>query len=164
MWSKKHVPVVWDESYKHLQYVKQPHTSEEDIMWKSAGYTHDSYTGKMYAYPNTMPDWVDEVARFTPLKNCGHTLYRMDTLDIMPVHTDHFQKYTEVFNVSREDVRRAVIFLEDWKSGHYFEIGSEAVTNWKAGDCYIWDCDEPHAASNIGTEPRYTLQITGLYL
>ena len=45
--------------------------------------------------------------------------------------------------------------------GHYFEFDGEAVANWKAGDYVMWQADVPHAASNIGTEDRYTLQITG---
>jgi len=31
----------------------------------------------------------------------------------------------------------------------------------KSGDWISWNYDTPHMAANIGTEPRYTLQITG---
>ena len=51
--------------------------------------------------------------------------------------------------------------LDDWKPGHYLEIDGVGVVNWIAGDYFIWDSDVRHAASNIGTEDRYTLQITG---
>ena len=57
--------------------------------------------------------------------------------------------------------RRVLLFLEDWKPGHYFEMNSIGYTDWNAGDYVEWDCTVPHAASNIGIEPRYTLQITG---
>ena len=87
----------------------------------------------------------------------------MDTLDIMPVHTDHYETYSKVFEVPYNKVSRAIVFLEDWKSGHYFEIDNQAFTGWEKGDYVMWREDVPHAASNIGIEPRYTLQITGVH-
>ena len=43
----------------------------------------------------------------------------------------------------------------------YFEVANKGFINWQAGDYCIWDQHVSHAASNIGIEPRYTLQITG---
>jgi hypothetical protein len=53
------------------------------------------------------------------------------------------------------------VFLEDWKSGHYFEGNDVAKVNWRAGDVVEWQYDASHMAANLGLEPRYTLQITG---
>jgi hypothetical protein len=53
------------------------------------------------------------------------------------------------------------VFLEDWKSGHYFEGLGTPITQWHAGQTIEWSYDTPHMAANIGTKPRYTLQITG---
>jgi kynureninase len=53
------------------------------------------------------------------------------------------------------------VFLEDWKSGHYFEIDNVAHLNWRKGDYVLWNNDVPHFAGNFGIEPRYTMQITG---
>jgi hypothetical protein len=53
------------------------------------------------------------------------------------------------------------VFLEDWKPGHYFEGMDNPVTGWLAGDVVEWGYDAPHMAANLGTAPRYTLQITG---
>jgi hypothetical protein len=58
-------------------------------------------------------------------------------------------------------IRRAIVLLEDWKPGHYFEIMDIPVVNWTAGTVIQWEYDTPHMAANIGLEPRYTLQITG---
>jgi hypothetical protein len=60
-----------------------------------------------------------------------------------------------------ENVRRVLVLLEDWKSGHYLEVDQIGIINWSAGDYVIWNYDCQHAASNIGIEDRYTLQITG---
>jgi len=153
---------IWNDNYKNFAYTKQPISQNEIDRWQSEGYTHDSFTGDMYNSKNPMPDWVDIIAEQIGLEKCGYVFYRMKTNDIMPTHIDHFEKYCEIFEVERKDVVRVAVFLEDWKSGHYFEIGKKAVTNYSAGTYVTWSCDEPHFAANIGVEDRYTLQITGI--
>lgn len=162
MWRKGNIFPIWDKEHEYFQYRKQPHTAEEDRMWKEAGFNNQSYTGKMYGYPNRMPDYVYEIADQLNLSDCGYNFYRMDRADLMPPHKDHFNTYVENFDVKPKDVLRAVIFLEDSKEGHYFSIGNRDYTFWKAGDYFIWDQSEEHAAGNYGLDPRYTLQITGI--
>jgi uncharacterized protein YijF (DUF1287 family) len=96
-------------------------------------------------------------------KDIGTSYYRMDTNTILPVHSDLYRRYVELFNLQGQEhwIHRAIVFLEDWSSGHYIEINGEAVTNWRAGDVIEWRYDQPHMAANIGLLPRYTLQITG---
>jgi hypothetical protein len=154
---------LWNDDFKDFNYVRQPITGEEADAWREQGYTHTTTTGKMYDSKNPMPDWVEKVSSLLNLRNPGFVFYKMDTLDIMPTHVDHFNTYCRVFNQERKNVRRAIVFLEDWKPGHYFEVEQVGVVNYKAGEYVLWDADAPHAASNIGIEPRYTLQITGSY-
>ena len=158
---KGQVTPIWNNEYKNFTYTKQPITDKELQSWRDMGYTHDSFTGVLYGGKDPMPGWVYNIANLLKISNPGFVFYKMTTGDIMPTHIDHFRKYCEIFNVDRESVRRAVVFLEDWKIGHYFDIGGEAIVNYEAGKYIIWDCDEPHFAANIGSEPRYTLQITG---
>lgn len=152
---------IWNLEYKNYQYTKQEVTEEELQIWRSQGYNHPSFTGKMYGGKNPMPNWVWNISNLLGLNNPGFVFYKMVTNDIMPTHVDHFRKYCELFGVERKDVYRAVVFLEDWKSGHYFEINDRCIANYKAGHFVIWSADVPHFAANIGIEPRYTLQITG---
>jgi hypothetical protein len=163
MWHLGHITPCWDDSYKSFVYTKQPIKHSEITEWRSQGYYNSSFSGEMYGHPNSMPEWTQVVSNQIGLRDCGYVFYRMKTLDIMPIHVDHFETYCRVFSTSRNLVFRAIVFLEDWKSGHYFEIGSNAITDWRAGEYVIWDSDEPHAASNIGILDRYTLQITGRY-
>ena len=163
MYHKGFVPKIWDDEYKKFDYVRQPITGEEADTWRSQGYTHETTTGKMYDSRNPMPDWVNTIANLMNLRNPGFVFYRMDTLDIMPTRVYHFNTYCRVFNKDRKEVRRAIVFLEDWKPGHYFQVDNVGVVNYKAGEYVLWAPDVPHAASNIGVEPRYTLQITGTY-
>ena len=82
---------------------------------------------------------------------------------MLPTHGDLYLRYIELFKLQGQEhrIRRAIVFLEDWKPGHYSEAGDVAKVNWRAGDAIEWSYDAPHMAANIGLEPRYTLQITG---
>lgn len=155
--------LIGDEFYSY-EYIKQPITKEDEIsLWRSKGYYHKSFTGSMYSGKNPMPIWVTEISKSIGLEECGYTFYRMDTLDIMPEHEDHFETYCKVFNKNRKDVFRAIVFLEDWKPGHYFDYNGTGFVNWNIGDYILYSFDTPHSASNLGTYPRYTLQITGVF-
>ena len=155
----KNIKKIWGETYKNFPYEIKPALASDIEKWRDAGYTHDSFVGGLYDNKNPMPAWVYQLP--FNLKNMSFAFYRMDTLNIMPEHTDHFETYCKVFNIDKKDARRILVFLEDWKPGHYFEMNSIGYTAWEAGDYVEWDYTVPHAASNIGVEPRYTLQITG---
>jgi hypothetical protein len=163
---KGHVNPFWTtDDYANLPYVKQEITLEEELsQWYSYGYPKsNSFSGMMYSSKNVMPEFTERFkTMFSNVKNMTFTIYKMETLDIMPVHVDHFSTYKKIFNVESENVIRILVMLEDWKPGHYLEMNGEGVVNWKAGDYFIWEQNVPHAASNIGkiTDPRYTLQIT----
>lgn len=157
-----HVDRFWNEDFKNLQYIRQPITEEEKESWISLGYNYvKSFTGMMYDSKNSLPLWVNKFNTMFGLKNQTYTFYKMQTLEIMPPHVDHFRSYIKLFNSVPENVCRVLVMLEDWKPGHYLEINNEGYVNWKEGDYFFWRHDVIHAASNIGIDPRYTLQITG---
>lgn len=160
-----HINRFWKDEHLLLPYVRQPVTNEEIESWEKVGYSTDilsSYTGMMYDNKNPMPIWVSELPKLLELDNQTYTFYRMSTCEIMPVHSDHYRTYQRLYNCTLNDVSRAVLMLEDWQSGHYLEVDGIGYVNWKAGDYFMWEGDTPHMAANIGTEYRYTLQITGL--
>jgi len=161
-WYRGHIGRFWTEDYKDFEYTRQPITQEEVDEWVEKGYAGvKSFTGEMYDNRNPMPEWVDRLKRLFDFKNLTFTFYRMNTLEIMPEHSDHFKTYMRLTNAKYENVYRILVMLEDWKPGHYLEIDKTGIVNWIAGDYFVWENSTPHAASNIGTEPRYTLQITG---
>ena len=149
------------EEFLNFNYTKQPIKDSEVFKWRKQGYYHKSFTGALYSSKNPMPRWTIDVSNSIGLKNCGYTFYKMETLDIMPPHYDHFETYCKVFNINQDQVYRAIVFLEDWKPGHYFEYNKIGLTSWKKGDYVMYSHDIEHAASNIGIESRHTLQITG---
>lgn len=161
-WSKGHIGRFWNlEDFKLFDYTRQPLMEYEINEWKNQGYDYvKSFSGMMYDNKNPMPEWVNEFKNLFEYKNLTFTFYKMSTLEIMPVHTDHYNTYCKIFSANRKDVIRILIMLEDWKPGHYLEIDGTGIVNWIAGDYFIWESDCPHMAANIGVEDRYTLQIT----
>jgi hypothetical protein len=96
-------------------------------------------------------------------KDIGTSYYRMSTGTVLPTHSDLYARYVKIHNLQGQEhrIRRAVVFLEEWKPGHYSEVDGVGMVNWRAGTVIEWSYDCPHAAANIGLEDRYTLQITG---
>ncbi len=162
MWERGSVTVCWNDDYKSLPFEREPIQEYEIRKWRAMGYTHDTFSGRMYSSRYPMPEWVSDVATDIGLTKCGFVIYCMSTLEIMPEHIDHYETYQKVFGVDRSDIKRALVYLEDWLPGHYSEMAGVGITNWHAGDYVMWDSDTPHAAANIGTQKRYTLQITGI--
>jgi hypothetical protein len=112
------------------------------------------------------PSWNNKfIQHFESLgwQDIGTSYYRMPTGTVLPMHSDRYFKYIDLFDLQGQEhtICRAIVFLEDWKSGHYFESRGIALAGWVAGTVIEWTYDTPHMAANIGLEPRYTLQITG---
>jgi hypothetical protein len=115
----------------------------------------------MYDMKNTMPDWCNRFFSIFNGSNIGLSFYRMNTCNILPHHRDTYSYYKKLFNIENNlSIWRAIIFLEDWKPGHIFEIEQEPITKWRAGEYVLWQYDSDHMAANLGLDPRYTAQIT----
>jgi hypothetical protein len=163
---KYFLEVFWDNEYRYLNYVNEPFndTGLRD-QWVQAGYP-DRFTGDMCDMRNAQPSWNQRfIDIFADLgwKDIGTSYYRMNTGTVLPTHGDLYLKYIEIYNLQGQEhrIRRAIVFLEDWASGHYFEGMGVPLTQWVAGTVMEWAYDTPHMAANIGLTPRYTLQITG---
>ena len=161
-----HVSPWWDDSFKNLPYTYYPlKNTWDEQRWLEQGYTGVTLNGALYAMPNPMPEYAKEFLTLFNWKNVGLGFYRMNTLEMLPLHQDHYQAYQQKFNITdHTTIWRCIVFLEDWKSGHYMEIAGTPHLGWKRGDYVMWNYDVPHFAGNIGTEPRYTIQITGTQL
>ncbi len=94
--------------------------------------------------------------------NMAWCFYKLSPGCIVPLHIDHFINYMKYYKIKdRSKIVRTLIFLEEWKLGHYFEADGKLFTNWKAMDYVTWSHDTPHLGGNLGKQNRYTLQITG---
>jgi hypothetical protein len=163
---KYHIPMFWDDEYKRLDYTNELFNDPASVeLWTSQGYANQ-FTGDMCDMRGQQPSWNKTfIDIYTEMgwKDIGTSYYRMSTGTILPVHSDLYVRYIDLFGLAGQEhrIRRAVVFLEDWQSGHYFEGAEKPVVNWQAGDVVEWIYDLPHMAANVGLDPRYTLQITG---
>lgn len=156
----------WDDEYKTLDYINEPFNDLASVgQWLSQGY-QDKIVGELCDMRHQLPSWNYKFIQSYESqgwKDVGVAYYRMKTGTVMPTHSDLYKRYIEIFNLQGKEhtIRRALILLEDWKSGHYLEAMGKPVVDWKAGTVVEWTYDTPHMAANIGLEDRYTLQITG---
>ena len=158
--------VFWDDEFKHLKYVQEPFNDSNDVQrWLAHGY-QPKICGDLADMRGYQPSWNQRfIEHYESLgwKDIGTSYYRMTSGTVMPVHEDRYVKYINLFNLQGREhtIRRALVLLEDWRSGHYLEVMGEPVVKWRAGTVAEWVYDTPHMAANIGLEDRYTLQITG---
>lgn len=157
----------WGDAYKHLDYSIEPFNNSADTArWLEMGFS-PKFTGAMCDMRRVQPVWTNAiVAKFEEQlkwRNICTSYYRMDPGTILPEHSDTYKRYVELHNLQlyRNHIHRAIVFLEDWSSGHYLEVAGEPIVKWSAGDVVTWEYDIPHLAANMGYTPRYTLQITG---
>lgn len=161
-----HIPPFWDSEYLELNYINEEFNDAEQLAeWNARGFT-SRFTGDMCDMRGVQPTWNQQFVDIYQKRgwhNIGTSYYRMMPGTVLPAHRDLYKKYVEIFDLHSRvsSIRRAVIFLQDWHSGHYFEGAGQPVVGWRAGDVVEWQYDVEHIAANIGAVPRYTLQITG---
>ena len=159
-----HIEPWWDESFKELDYIYTPLTNTDDLIrWINEGYHGINLNGGIYDMKQTMPEYATPFFTLFDWDNIGITFFKLSTCEALPVHVDAYNSYRTMFNITDPTVIwRCVVFMEDWKSGHYFEIDGKPHLEWKKGDYVRWNNDVPHFAGNFGVENRYTMQITGM--
>jgi hypothetical protein len=156
----------WNDEFKSLNYVQEPYNDPKDVaLWLSQGY-QSKICGELCDMRHQLPTWNKkfiDIFQQKGWKNIGTAYYRMTSGTVMPVHTDRYKRYIELFDLQGQEqkIQRALIMLEDWSSGHYLEVLDQPIVKWQAGTVVQWIYDVPHMAANLGLEPRYTLQITG---
>ena len=158
----------WDNEYRNLSYTHELFNNNDDLIkWRQQGYNHvhEYFTGLMCDMRKPQPSWNEKFIEWFSeefgLKDVCTSYYAMGTGVILPNHRDTYMRYIELFNCSLNDVERAIVFLEDWQSGHYFEIENTPIIEWNNGDYVWWKSNTEHMAANIGVTKRYTLQLTG---
>jgi len=106
-----------------------------------------------------------DIADSTGLENPFCQIFKQPPGNFNPLHFDTCAAViskNEVPDDRIKEIRRYLIFIEDWHWGHFLQIGNNVVTNWKSGDVYTWDFGMYHLSANAGIVDKYTMQITGL--
>ena len=155
---------VWGASHRDLAYINEPfNDAVTQSTWEDRGFQNQRFTGDLYDMRSPEPAWMAHFRHWLPMRHFSWSIYRMTPGTVLPEHSDTYQRFREIYDVTPGAViRRYVIFLENWQSGHYCEIDDAPVVNWIQGKGVFWNGDTPHIAANIGRSDRYTLQITGV--
>lgn len=158
-----HIDPWWSNEHTELSYIENsPIDPICTKQWLAEGYDEQLFDADVCSCRGTLPDWAAPFSQMFDWKDQGYNFMKMRSVSLLPNHSDTFTLYKKVFNLTDSDtICRAVIFMDDWKSGHYFEIEGTPISNWRKGDWVMWENDTVHYAGNIGIEDRYTLQITG---
>jgi len=106
------------------------------------------------------PAWIHDLATKVPQDFIHHEVSVIKIMpgNTIPVHQDKHFLLQKKYGVG--ETWRYLIFLEDWKSGHYFEISGEPIVNWKAGDWVKLHRSQWHLGGNMGEQPFYSAQVT----
>ena len=166
--SIKKYNIKWDiEEIKNLkwEFIEGYGVNEAFLKYSNTNYKNSLHNYK-YFYPNPMPKFVDAIVDL-PIFNKWNTILIGFTLlkpgQVLPLHYDTYDKTRKTFYLKdSHTITRFVIFLEDSKDGHIFEFENSIIKKWKCHDYVFWKDKTLHGAYNLGTENRYTLQITCL--
>ena len=154
----------WGLSHRELSYFNEPFNDPKSLSeWHKLGYAQTRFTGDMYDMRSPEPDWIIPFREYFPWQYFSWSVYRMGPGTTLPNHSDTYVRFRKLYNIQdTNSIFRAVVFLEDWQSGHYLEINEDPVVEWAAGETIIWKNNTRHLAANMGVTDRYTLQITGV--
>ena len=149
-----------------------PHAQLENIRFEDYFQCYQQYEAleKYYTEHNSSiwqmfeesPDWVHNLANEIPQDFDHHvvSVIKVDPGQTIPHHVDkHFKLKQEHGD---GESHRYLIFLEDWKRGHYYEVHDQPFVKRKKGDWVKFGIDDWHIAGNMGDEPFYSAQVTVL--
>jgi hypothetical protein len=151
--------LIFDKVSDNVSLGNASEYDEQNVKYIMAG-----YTDKNTQYYQTF-DLPEEYHTFAKSIFSEYSLSVIKQMpgQTIPEHFDTFYKFCEKNNCFKTDVCRLNFFLEEWKTGHYFEINTEPYVNWRKMNFKVIRYGQPHLSGNMGMEPKYTMQITGLY-
>jgi len=133
------------QTYQQLPEVEQYYTAHNSSIWQLL---------------DDCPQWVHDLSQQIP-KDFDHSVVsaiKIPPGQTVPCHADKHYILQQTYGAG--DTWRYLIFLEDWKNGHYFEIGGQPIVNWKAGDWVKFHRSCWHLGGNMGLKPFYSAQVT----
>jgi hypothetical protein len=157
------MPVSWDMSDLYELKWQPTHHRDEAVnqRYLQSGHSFEHMVIDICQQDQTLPAWTKAVAAATNLQKHAVALHRMRPGRYLPLHIDLYGAYKQINHITDQTITRVIVFLEDHKPGHMLDIDGNIIGHWRAGDWVSWQDDTLHAAYNMGTDDRYTLQITG---
>lgn len=112
-----------------------------------------------------LPEVADLVAAESGLLKATVSVIRQPPGNTIPWHQDQYFQLKKRLNPdeqSKASIWRFLVFLEDWKAGHFFQVEQTPVIKWRAGDVVTFEPSAFHLSGNMGIEDKLTMQITGV--
>jgi len=146
-------PKTWGTRGKKY-HPDHPQLEAEENDLRNAGMSTDTVIfRKHFEFEGIWSDVINSLGLINT-KQAFHIQYPGEMLNL------HVDKQHEM-NDDSTQVARFFIFLEDWKPGHFLQMGTSFI-QWRKGDVIHFDWkDTPHASANAGWEPRCLIQLTG---
>jgi hypothetical protein len=146
-------PKSWGTRGKKYHPDHAPKEAEENDLI-NAGMDKDHIIfRKHFVFEGIWKSVIDSIGLINT-KQAFHIQYPGEMLNL------HVDKQHEM-NKDTSKIARVFIFLEDWKPGHFLQMGTSFV-QWRKGDVIHFDWkDIPHCSANAGWEPRCLIQLTG---
>jgi len=162
-WTKGKILRTWDMADVINLEWQTVHHRDDALNQELAdlGHHYDSMVIDICQQDQMLPAWCQTIADSMNLSNAAVALHRMRPGKYLPLHSDLYGAYKRINQITTQSITRIIVFLEYHKPGHMLDIDGDVLCNWSAGDWVSWTDDTIHAAYNMGTEDRYTLQITG---
>ncbi len=146
-------PKTWGTRGK-VYHSDDPDLQAEEADLVTAGMNKDTVIfRKNFEFQGVFADMLQEIG-LVDSKQAFHIQFPGEMLNL------HVDKQYEM-NSDPAQVARFFIFLEDWKPGHFVQMGTSFL-QWRKGDVVWFDWrNMPHATANAGWEPRCLAQVTG---
>ena len=153
------VPVTWTENdYKDATFTSHPNPYRG---FNASGEISKGAVKLDVHICYEIHDRIKKSLEHFSLDNTAVQLQKYLPGDYLPFHSDTYATYKKHHNIDKSHrVVRIIVFLHDSYPGQQLWIADKVYTG-KAGDYFGWTDDTEHMAANLGSVPRYNLQITG---
>ena len=165
------IDFITEEILDSTVYAKSNDVGHANGLWEHQNISKPDYPNGSalvhQSFQHECPDWAHEVKdMFDWVKYGQVTINKIDPGCFIPPHTDTMYKFYKFLDNNKITYKsnpvRYTMFLTDHKLGHFININGVTLDTYSKGDYTIIKPNQIHMVANIGPEPRYTLQVTGI--
>ena len=163
---------VTDEMLNNTVSPESTNTAGANGLWNDIGVEPPAYpptaSHLFQCFGDDCPQWATDISnKFDWVHHKQITLNKLTPGTFIPPHKDtmyRLKKHLSDANENTENLElvRINIFLQDHFLGHWLNIDAESFDNYNKGDYTFIFPNVIHTVANLGYNPRYTMQITGL--
>lgn len=132
---------------------------------KYAEFGYTSYNTKIWKTTNIEQkldfEWEKIICDQLPLINAVATVTRQDPGQVLPWHQDEFFYHRKFYPDTHLEIWRFLVFLSDWKLGHFIQANDTVYHHWQFGDTIVWQPNTMHVSANVGLDTKWTCNVTG---